>query len=40
MEYHQIPGEGKRIYDDILKANNYQLVIDQEKIKELVTKNF
>ncbi len=40
LEYHQIPGEGKRMYDDILKANNYQLVIDQEKIKELVTKNF
>ena len=40
LEYHQIPGEGKRMYDDILKANNYQLEIDQEKIKELVTKNF
>ena len=40
LEYHQIPGVGKRMYDDILKANNYQLVIDQEKIKKLVTKNF
>lgn len=40
LEYHQIPGEGKRMYDDILKANNYQLVINQDKIKDLVAHNF
>jgi len=40
LTYHQIPGEGKTLYDDILKANNYQLVIDQEKVKELVAANF
>jgi polyisoprenyl-teichoic acid--peptidoglycan teichoic acid transferase len=40
LEYHQIPGEGKRMYDDILKANNYQLVINQDKIKDLVAQNF
>ncbi|PGY12088.1 LCP family protein [Bacillus sp. AFS031507] len=40
LEYHQIPGEGKRMYDDILKANNYQLVIDQDKVKDLVAQNF
>jgi polyisoprenyl-teichoic acid--peptidoglycan teichoic acid transferase len=40
LEYHQIPGEGKKMYDDILKANNYQLVINQDKIKDLVAHNF
>lgn len=40
LEYHQIPGEGKKMYDDILKANNYQLVINQDKIKDLVAQNF
>ncbi|MGG1678245.1 LCP family protein [Neobacillus sp. NRS-1170] len=40
LEYHQIPGIGKKMYDDILKANNYQLVIDPEKIKELVATHF
>ncbi|MFJ5714074.1 LCP family protein [Neobacillus sp. NPDC093127] len=40
LEYHQIEGEGKRMYDDILKANNYQLVIDPEKIEELTSKYF
>ncbi|MEH7306887.1 LCP family protein [Neobacillus drentensis] len=40
LEYHQIPGVGKRMYDDILKANNYQLVIDQDKINDLISRNF
>ncbi|MFB5193636.1 LCP family protein [Neobacillus sp. KR4-4] len=40
LEYHQIPGVGKRMYDDILKANNYQLVIDQDKIKDLISTHF
>jgi LCP family protein required for cell wall assembly len=40
LKYHQIPGVGKRMYDDILKSNNYQLVIDQDKINDLITKNF
>ncbi|WML24572.1 LCP family protein [Neobacillus sp. OS1-33] len=40
LEYHQIPGVGKRMYDDILKANNYQIVIDQDKINELISTHF
>jgi polyisoprenyl-teichoic acid--peptidoglycan teichoic acid transferase len=40
LEYHQIPGVGKRMYDDILKANNYQLVIDQDKINKLISTHF
>ncbi len=38
--YHQIPDEGKKMYDDILKNTNYQLVIDQKKIDEIVSANF
>ncbi|MDQ1143771.1 LCP family protein required for cell wall assembly [Bacillus sp. SORGH_AS 510] len=40
LTYHQIPGEGKKLYDDILKAHNYQLVIDQKKIDEIISSNF
>lgn len=40
LTYQQIPGEGKKLYDDILKAHNYQLVIDQKKIDEIVSANF
>lgn len=40
LEYHQIPGEGKRLYDDILKATNYQLVIDPQKIEDIMTQYF
>jgi LCP family protein required for cell wall assembly len=40
LSYLQVPGEWKRLYDDILKANNDQLVIDQKKIKDLVSVNF
>jgi hypothetical protein len=28
-------GEGKNLYDDILKANNSQIVINQEQVKEI-----
>lgn len=40
LTYNQIPGEGKRMYDDILKNTNYQLVIDQQKMNEIVSANF
>lgn len=40
LTYEQLPGEGKKLYDDILKANNYQLVLDQNKIDELITSKF
>lgn len=40
LTYHQIAGKGEIMYDDILKANNYQLVIDDKKVKEMVAANF
>ncbi|MEH7335235.1 LCP family protein [Neobacillus drentensis] len=39
LVYSQMPGQGKKLYDDILKAHNYQLVIDQERIKD-ISSNF
>lgn len=35
LVYQQIRGEGKKLYDDILKANNYQIVINQEQVKDI-----
>ena len=35
LVYQQIHGEGKKLYDDILKANNYQIVINQEQVKDI-----
>ncbi|WP_342042995.1 LCP family protein [Bacillus sp. OTU2372] len=39
LAYHQIRGESKKLYDDILEANNYQIVINQEQVK-YITNNF
>jgi len=38
LVYQQIRGEGKKLYDDILKANNYQIVINQEQVKDIAVK--
>lgn len=35
LVYQQIHGEGKNLYDDILKANNSQIVINQEQVKAI-----
>ena len=35
LVYQQIRGEGKKLYDDILKANNYQIVISQQQVKDI-----
>jgi LCP family protein required for cell wall assembly len=40
LEYHQLHGVGKKMYDDILKANNSQIVLDQNKINEIISANF
>lgn len=40
LTYHQIHGVGKTIYDDILKANNSQIVLDPQQIKDIVSKYF
>jgi len=40
LQYHQLSGEGKTMYDDILKNNNYQLVINEDEMKKLVAEHF
>ncbi|MED4227902.1 LCP family protein [Neobacillus cucumis] len=35
LTYQQIRGESKTLYDDILKAKNYQIVINQEQVKKI-----
>ncbi|MBT2658549.1 LCP family protein [Bacillus sp. ISL-18] len=35
LVYQQMHGEGKKLYDDILKANNSQIVINQEQVKAI-----
>ncbi|WP_247739189.1 LCP family protein [Bacillus sp. 165] len=40
LQYHQLAGEWKTMRDDILKNNNDQLIIDEEKMKQLVTQYF
>jgi hypothetical protein len=40
ISYHQLNGVGKSMYDDILKANNDQIVIDPQQIKDIVAKDF
>jgi LCP family protein required for cell wall assembly len=38
LEYYQLTGVGKNMYDDILKANNSQIVLDQNTIQEIAMK--
>lgn len=40
IQYHQLTGEGKTLYDDILKANNSQIVINEEEMKKIVEMYF
>lgn len=40
VHYQQIPGVGKVMYDDILKANNDEIVVDRQKLKSIIAKNF
>ncbi|MFP3125318.1 LCP family protein [Ectobacillus funiculus] len=40
LQYHQLSGEGKTMYDDILKNNNYQLVLNEDEMKKLVAEHF
>jgi polyisoprenyl-teichoic acid--peptidoglycan teichoic acid transferase len=40
LTYHQLPAQGKTLYDDILKANNAEQVVDQQKLKEIISANF
>jgi len=36
IRYEQIKGTGKTMYDDVLKANNSEIIIDQEAMKTLI----
>jgi LCP family protein required for cell wall assembly len=40
LQYHQLPGEGKTMYDDVLKARNWQFVMDPDQIKEIMSQYF
>lgn len=40
VSYQQLDGVGKKMYDDILKANNDEIVIDPQQIKDIIAKNF
>jgi polyisoprenyl-teichoic acid--peptidoglycan teichoic acid transferase len=40
INYQQLQGVGKSMYDDILKANNDEIVIDPQHIKDVFTKDF
>jgi polyisoprenyl-teichoic acid--peptidoglycan teichoic acid transferase len=40
LKYQQLTGVGRTMYDDILKANNAQIVIDQGKMKNIVAEYF
>lgn len=40
LNYEQLKGVGKTMYDDILQANNSQIVIDPEELKTTINKYF
>lgn len=40
LQYEQLKGTGKTMYDDILQANNSQIVIDPEQLKATIKKYF
>ncbi|XJZ27014.1 LCP family protein [Bacillota bacterium Lsc_1132] len=40
LKYHQLRGSGQKLYDDILKAKNDQIVLDPKEIKRVFTNNF
>lgn len=40
LTYHQLVGSGQTLYDDILKAKNSQIVLNQQQIQELINTYF
>lgn len=40
VTYQQLKGVGKSMYDDILKAKNDEIIIDQEEMKQIIEKDF
>ena len=40
LQYEQLKGVGKTMYDDILKANNSEIVIDPQQMKSTIEEYF
>ncbi|MFD2617494.1 LCP family protein [Terrilactibacillus laevilacticus] len=40
IKYRQVKGTGKTMYDDILKANNSQIILNDQQLKDIVKKYF
>jgi polyisoprenyl-teichoic acid--peptidoglycan teichoic acid transferase len=40
IHYHQLHGENKTMYDDILKANNDEVILDPQELKDVATTYF
>lgn len=40
LHYQQLTGKGESLYDDILKAKNDEIVIDQQQMKSIIAKDF
>lgn len=40
LQYYQITGKGQELYDDVLGANNYQIVLNQEEMESIIEKYF
>lgn len=40
LQYFQVPGEGQNLYDDVLQADNSQIVINKEELKKTIDANF
>lgn len=40
LKYYQVKGKNEVIYDDILKANNDEIILDQDQLKATVKKYF
>ncbi|WP_242216859.1 LCP family protein [Bacillus cereus group sp. BfR-BA-01380] len=40
LQYHQIGGEWKTMYDDVLKNNNDELIMNKEQLKQVVSQYF
>jgi len=40
IQYQQLQGVGQSLYDDILKAKNDQIVIDEQQMKSVISQYF
>ncbi|MEK5389682.1 LCP family protein [Margalitia sp. FSL K6-0131] len=40
IQYHQLHGEGKTMYNDVLKANDSEIVLDPQEVKDIANKYF